>query len=161
MKLKVSDIPGRVAAKLVQTTKLVATGEIVLPKKGLTNNVEAFHDVGQPGEIAFTAPWGNFAAYPDRAGSYLKDPLGFVWLSGLVTGGPGGAAGQTIFTLPEGYRPAATDANLIFSVISWNAAVNVHGLIEVTSAGLVRPYLGAFGAGTGHWLSGVKFKAEG
>jgi hypothetical protein len=60
---------------------------------------------------AFIAPtllnsWAN-AVNRETAG-YLKDAQGFVRLKGTVTGGGyGSGSGNTIFTLPAGYRPSA------------------------------------------------------
>lgn len=47
--------------------------------------------------------WVNLAGY-ETAG-YMKDSLGFVHLKGVIGGGANGA--NSVFTLPEGYRPAA------------------------------------------------------
>lgn len=56
----------------------------------------------------WTAPtllnaWANVGAGNEPAG-YLKDPLGFVHLRGLVIGG---ANATVAFVLPVGFRPAA------------------------------------------------------
>lgn len=48
--------------------------------------------------------WTNLGSGFQSAG-YLKDPIGFVHLKGLITGG---ATNTVAFVLPTGYRPGAT-----------------------------------------------------
>lgn len=48
--------------------------------------------------------WANFGSGFETA-AYLKDPLGFVHLKGVITGG---ASTTVAFVLPAGYRPGAT-----------------------------------------------------
>lgn len=64
--------------------------------------VEAVRYVGAAGEPAFQNGWTNFGAPFGTAGYYKHE--GRVYLTGLVKGG----ALATIFTLPAGYRPAAS-----------------------------------------------------
>lgn len=67
-----------------------------------------------------TATGGNTGGTAEYApAGYFKDPLGFVHLQGLVKNG---TAGATIFTLPEGYRPAKS---MIFKVVSNGGAANL------------------------------------
>lgn len=54
--------------------------------------------------------WVNFGA-PYEVAGYWLDPLGYVWLRGLIKGG---AVPLTVFTLAAGYRPPA---DLIFNGI--------------------------------------------
>jgi hypothetical protein len=62
--------------------------------------LEAIHFVGAPGEPGFEPGAGNAAPGAPKAGFY-KDQLGFVHIQGEVK------AGQRIFVLPEGFRPAS------------------------------------------------------
>jgi hypothetical protein len=86
---------------------------------------EEWHEVGTPGEPGFIdgfgcggrgcAGWANFGNGHNTVGFY-KDPYGVVHLKGVVKwtnagqNAPGGC-GWAIFQLPEGYRPAATEAH--------------------------------------------------
>jgi S-layer homology domain len=65
---------------------------------------EAFHIVGDTGEPPFENGWTNFGGGRTTAGFYI-DSQNVVHLKGSITGG---ASGTTAFTLPPGYRPAAT-----------------------------------------------------
>jgi hypothetical protein len=65
--------------------------------------VEPCHLVGTAGEPAFQNGWVNFAG--SLPACFYKDPLGLVHLEGTVNSG---ANNMPIFTLPAGYRPAAT-----------------------------------------------------
>lgn len=62
---------------------------------------EDWHYVGEAGEPAFEAPWGNAAGNPKLA--FRIREAGVVDLHGVVTGG---SSGDPIFTLPVGYRPS-------------------------------------------------------
>jgi hypothetical protein len=73
--------------------------------------VEAWHEVGTPGEPA----WGRVTLYspgdPFVPVAFLKDPFGFVHLQGVVRAAidqPDGCDTYALFTLPTGYRPAGT-----------------------------------------------------
>lgn len=84
--------------------------------------VSGWHEVGAPGEPAFpitlggASVWENYGDGYNTAGFY-RDPLGVVHLKGLVrsdftiTGSPchPGVFADEFFTLPPGYRPAATE----------------------------------------------------
>lgn len=86
---------------------------------------EAWHEVGALGEPGFIdsfgcggggcAGWTNFGAGHNTVGFY-KDPYGVVHLKGVVKwtnagqSAPAGC-GWPIFQLPEGYRPASTEAH--------------------------------------------------
>lgn len=80
--------------------------------------------IGAPGEPAFGASWMNAGSGFQAAGFY-RDAEGVVHLRGSLALGKV----MTIFTLPIGYRPAATE--------EFNAALNTAGnaLIFVTAAG--------------------------
>ncbi|MGZ8157293.1 MAG: hypothetical protein ACXWT1_06280 [Methylobacter sp.] len=76
---------------------------------------------------------------------YFKDNAGIVWLRGLVKDGS-----STIFTLPEGYRPANRQLHVVF--IHPGAV----GRVDVTKDGKVEPVVGHSG-----WtsLDGISFRA--
>ena len=88
--------------------------------------------------------WVNYGSPFDTAG-YMKDSLGFVHLKGLVKSG---TLGQTIFTLPVGYRPTAT---LRFASDSNGA----HGSVTIDATGIITS------SGSNIWvfLDPVNFKA--
>ena len=93
------------------------------------NWVSAF--VRQVNQRTWLAPtyensWVNYGS-TFQDGGYYKDLFNRVHLRGLVKDG---TVANTIFTLPEGYRPPATG---IFIVIS-NSAI---GRVDITSAGAV------------------------
>tara|TARA_Y100000310_G_scaffold192986_1_gene192960 strand:+ start:2586 stop:3218 length:633 start_codon:yes stop_codon:yes gene_type:complete len=52
--------------------------------------------------IVFTSNWAHSSSYTDPA--YFRDAVGFVHLRGGIVNASGGAT-DTIFTLPEGFRP--------------------------------------------------------
>ncbi len=62
---------------------------------------------------------------------FHKDALGYVHMKGALTNAAGTAAATIIFTLPIGYRPAATQR---FSVRGFAGAVQA---VSITSVGLV------------------------
>lgn len=61
--------------------------------------------VGAPGQPAFEGTWGP--AGEEQVPGFWKDPFGTVHLEGQA--GRNGPTGDTIFTLPPGYRPSDTD----------------------------------------------------
>lgn len=68
----------------------------------------------------------------DQAGRFMKHPDGTVEIQGLIKSG---TITNAAFTLPSGYRPAAT---LKFAVESNGA----YGMMKITSAGVVTPQVG-------------------
>jgi hypothetical protein len=62
-------------------------------------------DRRRPGQPAFAGTWGP--AGEEQVPGFWKDPFGTVHLEGQA--GRTGATGDTIFTLPPGYRPSAND----------------------------------------------------
>jgi hypothetical protein len=64
---------------------------------------EAWHAVGAAGEPAFQNAWANVGGA--LQGARFKRVGNVVFVQGHVTGG---AVGTIVFTLPAGYRPAAT-----------------------------------------------------
>jgi len=66
----------------------------------------AWNEVGATGQPAFTNSWANYGS--DGNGTYetaafIKLSTGLVLVKGFITGG---VAGNQIFVLPVGYRPA-------------------------------------------------------
>lgn len=106
---------------------------------------EDWHSVGAAGEPAFQNSWANYDTANFNAAGYYKDPLGRVWLRGLVKDG----TGPVIFTLPAGYRPYRTEIH----VCSSNSA---YGEARVNVAGEV-----VFQVGSNTWISldGITFRA--
>lgn len=76
------------------------------------------------------ANWSNLGGDYVRAG-YMKDSMGFVHIRGLIDCD---GAGDDIFTLPAGYRPAS---KLIFVVLYYDNGTYRPGRIDITSAGVV------------------------
>lgn len=103
---------------------------------------------------AFGAGWGNYGA-GWCAVSFYKDSFGIVHMEGLaskLSGVPGG--GQTILTLPAGYRPAAP---LIFAVQCGEP--NGVGRVDVWPDGRVAFTSGPVGESDYQSLSTVHFRA--
>jgi hypothetical protein len=108
---------------------------------------EAWHEVGAAGEPAFVGAWANLGFGVNESAAFLKDPNGFVWLKGVVSGG---AYPSLIFTLPAGYRATG---NVYFALPSNGA----FGWLSVDNAGSV------YAQGGAAWiaLDGVRFRARG
>lgn len=79
------------------------------------------------GGIGFANSWVNFGG-AFQVARYRKDALGYVHVQGTIKSGTLNVA---MFTLPAGYRPAAT---LQFACVSNNA----HGTVQVLSTGVVQ-----------------------
>lgn len=83
---------------------------------------------------------------------FYKDPFGVVHLSGLIKGGTETTSGQTVMTLPAGYRPSR---RVMFAVIT---SPNVVARVDVLSDGSVTPNAGT--ASTSYLsLDGISFRA--
>ena len=93
------------------------------------------------------SPWQNLGSGFETA-AYLKDPLGFVHLKGVITGG---ASGSTAFTLPAGFRSSAITAHG-----AGNTGLN-NALVEVNPGGAVIVFISTPSA---VGLSGITFLAE-
>lgn len=74
--------------------------------------------------------WSNYGGDYVESG-YMKDTMGFVHIRGLIDCD---GAGDDIFTLPEGYRPAS---KLIFVALYYDDGTYRPGRIDITSAGVV------------------------
>ena len=122
---------------------------------GLINYLEAkwlspvdtgWHDIGDPGEPAFTNGWVNFDNLFKHAG-FTKDPDGTIHLKGLIKSG---TVGATAFTLPVGFRPSNRDLR---DEISNNA----QGRIDISEDGTVQ-----VNQGVTNWISlfGISFRED-
>jgi hypothetical protein len=135
------------------------------PKSALM--VEGWRLVQSPGQPSFNEScldageqpvpcWVNFGSVHNPVGFY-KDPLGVVHLRGIADcfgaclPAPNGSA--RIFTLPDGYHPAAQEAVAALSSVAGNIA-----RIDVTSGGQVVLRGPQF---LGDWVSldGISFRA--
>jgi len=90
---------------------------------------DSWHEVGTAGEPAFENNWVNYDGTTRATAAFRKDALGFVHIKGMVKNG---TIGQTIFTLPSGYRPPKY---LYYPIASWDA----YGQVYVNDAGQVIP----------------------
>jgi hypothetical protein len=103
--------------------------------------------VGAPGEPAFGTGWKNASGGYQVAGFY-KDDEGVVHLRGVVDLG----SGTTIFTLPAGFRPAATES---FTALLGDT--NIASVFVVASGDVDLEFLS--GPGTTLSLSQISFRA--
>lgn len=94
--------------------------------------------------------WSNWGA-SNLAAGYKRDPTGRVWLRGTIKKAVALVAGETVFTLPVGFRPSAT-AN--YGVASNGA----FGLVAVGNTGAVQVVVG-----NAAWvqLDGISFDTAG
>ena len=74
--------------------------------------------------------WSNYGGDYVESG-YMKDTMGFVHIRGMIDCD---GAGDDIFTLPAGYRPAS---KLIFVVLYYDNGTYRPGRVDITSAGVV------------------------
>ena len=93
---------------------------------------DSWHNVGATGEPAFANSWVNYDLGGFQDARFLKTAAGVVFLEGVVKNG---SMTDGIFTLPQGYRPAA---NMIFVCMS-NSAV---GRFDVLTTGVIVPQVG-------------------
>ena len=104
--------------------------------------------------VSFLNSWTNFSTSYGTA-QYRKDPLGRVHLRGLVKRTVAGYAGQPIFILPTGHRPAK---NLLFVAVGNNRFARV----DVQPSGVVEVALGDSATPESFLsLDGISFEAEG
>lgn len=120
---------------------------------------EPWHSIGASGEPAFLSTWANYGSGYQTAG-FRKDPNGMTWLRGSIAAGTTPA--NNVFTLPAGYRPAAS---LGFPTTWLNSGAYGVGLVTVSSAGVVNVYGtggGAFSAAVPgpYHINGITFAAE-
>lgn len=108
-------------------------------------------------EVSYTAGWGQYDAGTEFGGvQYMKDTMGFVHMRGLIknTSGATKPAGNLMFTLPVGYRPAR---GLIFAVQAGSVGST---RLDVQLSGNVFSALAAIPAGEWVSFAPVTFKAE-
>lgn len=105
------------------------------------------HVVGNQGDAPFEHGWTFYGAPYSKAG-YIKDPAGFVRLTGVIKSGTLGAAA---FTLPPGYRPAVDPGP--FAVVS----NGLFGRVDVATDGTVTPQSPSSNASVS--LEGIVFQA--
>ena len=103
---------------------------------------EAWHEIGATGQPAFQNGW-VYAGAPYNTCAFRKDGFGFVHLKGVMKSG---TIGSVAFTLPAGYRPAATvlSPTTTTQYVSVDSSGNVSGLF----------------ANTGTPIDGITFHAE-
>lgn len=94
---------------------------------------------------AFLNAWVDFGA-PYNLTGFWRDRFGVVHLRGLLTAG---AIGSAAFTLPAGYRPAATE---MMAAVSNGA----FGIARVLATGDVVPFAGS---NVYFSLDGITFRA--
>lgn len=96
---------------------------------------------------ALTGLFGSYAAYTGTAGftPYYAKRAGIVLLGGAVTNGGNFVAGQTILTMPVGYRPSSTEQ---FACIAVGAGPTTGiAIVEVAATGVVKFISGISGGG--------------
>lgn len=69
----------------------------------LTGECEEVRNIGEKDNPAFVNSWVNYNTSTHTKASFYKDKFNRVFLSGSIKSG---TVPATIFTLPEGYRPA-------------------------------------------------------
>lgn len=106
-----------------------------------------FRRIGDAGQAPFMNSWVNFGT-SDAPAAFWRDPLGWVYLRGLIKNG---AVGSAAFTLPPGFRPPLRET---FVTIS-NGAV---GRVDVQADGLVIPQ--APSNNTYVSLAGIRFRTS-
>lgn len=92
------------------------------------DHYDTFYVVGANGQPSFKNSW-VVGGSPYHSASFAKDAEGFAHLRGAIKSG---TVGSAAFTLPPGYRPAAT---VRFPVVSNGA----FGIVDITSGGDVIP----------------------
>lgn len=112
----------------------------------------AFGDVIYKQALSFGTNWGDYGG-PNEGASYSR--LGkLVFLQGLVTKSGTPASGDTIGTLPTGFRPAG---QLHFAVAT--GGTDAFGRVAIDSAGVVKWISGNTTETDFTSLSGIVFAA--
>lgn len=112
----------------LQVDKVQVNDDLVVVDKVSFEALD-LHVVGNAGEPAYQHSWTFYGA-PYAKAAYIKDPMGFVRLIGVVKSG---TIGSSAFTLPPGYRPAVAPGP--FAVVS----NGVFGRVDVGTDGTVTP----------------------
>lgn len=108
---------------------------------------EPWIEIGSGGSApAFANSWVNDGGAGLETAAFYKDPFGIVRLKGRVKSG---TVAATMFTLPAGYRPAATSDHAVVSNFAF-------GRVTIATNGNV-----TLGVGSNTWasLSGITFRA--
>ena len=100
------------------------TGDLTVSTAGSTIAQEAWN------APTLESNWSNYGGDYVESG-YMKDTMGFVHIRGMIDCV---GAGDDIFTLPAGYRPAS---KLIFVVLYYDNGTYRPGRVDITSAGVV------------------------
>ncbi len=100
--------------------------------------------------LSYGTGWANYTAAGGALAGWWKDPLGRVWLRGLIlrTGTP--SPPETMFTLPAGARPVGLEALLgiggsASAVISYNVLTSGVAQIQATPTPSAGAYLSLAG----------------
>lgn len=104
---------------------------------GNFTHVEPWREVGSADNPSFESSWVNFGSVYNTAAFY-KDMQGVVHLKGLVKNGTVGSA-ETVFTLPEGYRPPA---RYLFDAVSESGGSVIQSRIDIGTDGRIIPVVG-------------------
>jgi hypothetical protein len=105
-------------------------GTLTLPWMAYFSSLTKFLSKPTVFALPFAATWANYNIAYSQA-SYYKDSNGRVFLSGFIAKTGVAVAGETIATLPVGFRPALIEG---FPVMAGWA----YGSVYVDAAGLVR-----------------------
>lgn len=105
------------------------------------------HVIGGTGQPAFEHSWVDYGA-PYSKAAFIKDPAGFIRLTGVIKSG---VVGSSAFTLPPGYRPAVDPGP--FGVVS----NGLFGRVDVAIDGTVTPISPSSNSSVS--LEGIVFKA--
>jgi hypothetical protein len=132
--------------------ELIADAAVTEEKLGLSAE---FTSVGLASAFGTCADvgdaWGSFSPDVNNAVSFYRDPTGIVHLRGIAV--RCGAATNTIFNLPPGYRPSKQEI-----LPSFNSNF-VAGGVSVSPSGAVGPFpAAAIGPGTWLTLDGMTFR---
>ena len=114
---------------------------------------EDTHAVGSTGEPAFENSWVNYDTTTWPAAGFYKAG-GRVWLQGMVNRGASALTLSTVFTLPDGYRPAKRS-------LLTATATGALARVDVYSDGQVQLVSGTVGTGgSSSYLSleGISFR---
>ena len=143
--IEVESLKVSVGKELIESRKRIESGEASGRATSYDTDTDGWREIGGSGEPSFENGWINYGGGFNTC-AFRKDSQGFVHLKGMTKSG---TDDSVIFTLPAGYRPAATE--LFASRSNLNA-----GYLQVSTAGAVQ---GAFGTVVWITLDGIVFKA--
>ena len=95
--------------------------------------------------------WGSVSPNVNNSAGYYRDPFGRVHLQGIVSKCFSPPSGDTIFTLPPGYRPVKLQHH---GTVSSDA----FGAVNVDSSGNVFAVAGNYGNAGWISLDGISFR---